>query len=1390
MNNQRNFVYARHLRLGVGLLLWLLTALLAMSSGKPAHAQGGQICRDEGNITICGDEFKDFTFDLGIDGYQLIGNVTLGMKGKPPVVRVSDATGLPAGHKYKRATFEHVADPQKSPYSRSNILIGDILFINDPKQRAPIGSNGLTVNGNVFAGAFEVNTAGEIRSLTADVPAYPAEAKNRAALLFNQFYLDHLALRAMYAEDATVEDRSLFDAFYSLDSREFFVFIEIPKLRLFENSENPALPVEMRIDMDEKGNYAGSATGFKMRMAGMTGEAKGIVVKPGEFEASTLEFSRTDNPSLPNLDPTNPNLVFRLESLKYKDGHFAVGGVVGIKDWQLGSAMRLTNQSVGLFVDNVLKTTSIVISSTLTFPARSVATDGGQYPMRLELGAKQIGGQLITFGKGVLRNANRPALSFGAFSLGLPAATGFVLDPQRNFYGIEAEQVALTWKGNLGGQTGVETSFKLGVNSQRALVFSLSGGTIAMPQMRSGALSTQLTGTVNNVNDTVTFVLRGTARLFLPGNSAVAPTAELTIKSGKEVCFKSCGPTYAMKLSGFELKVAGFALGLKDPRGTDDGGFAADVVTLKVPTGINSFGGQINGFKVTGTGDISITGGSFELPPLQIGKLSFVGVKGSFVKTTTGGYEFRGAGVMPLPGLDPSGGPAGKKITVDVIVRTAPTGDFSGMGVKVLFSTGVPGIPIGTTGMELLSISGTFDLNAGTVKIGVALRAGTSARVGPLPVATINAKADLQINPFMFTANGELSLLIFKVANASLGIGHQQGFNGGPGFNVSFTINAVIVHGNTFLRVGEVQLSNGSKTTRIAAESRWALGIKRSQFATLLPPKDLFLAAVSFKGGHFRHKSGSETLGLKATVGCCFFFKSSVFVDLGNGVDVTMGNANDYKLLDAGTVRALAATNASGFQSQMVSASRVMGAELLTAAALTADSQILQEVIPVEIVRRGGALFGISYPEGAPILQLQLPDGTMLSEETVDNAASTFIRNTGTLTEPHQVAILLKDVEPGLYTIRVDNAPAQYETVSYVVNQAPTLADVTVQCGGEAVVGVTVNCNGAAAGAMATIAWTATDSDSVDATVTVGYSAILTDGVSVDSTNQTLIAEGVALGAGQASWPLGEVPTGQYKVVVTVDDGQNAAVEMLAETIIHVTDQRAPAVPSGLQAQPLPGELLITWTPNRELDVAGYEIGFGVVDPALPDDPGRFVYHRDMGAKDVELPTGDLLDAKLWGLTDNQMVFVGIRAYDRSGNVGDWSPLLRAVPWALSPAAWTPAPNVTTTVATPIEVAFATAIISETLVSAFDVRPVDGVPVDGLVEVLTNLDGDQVVGLRFTPTAALLDGVTYQVTLKGGDQGIMAADGRRLPVDYTWRFTAVAGLGGGSTQLFLPIIAR
>jgi hypothetical protein len=1371
-----------------------LTAIAVLGIGKPALAQGGQICRDEGNLTICGDEFRDFKADLGIDGYELAGNITIGLKGQAPTLRVSDASAVPDGHKLKRATFQHVNDRDKSPYGYTDILFGDITFINEPSQRMPIGSGAVNFNGQTYIGVFWVNTK-EMYIDTPlayeweDVPIYPLELMSQQVLLYNMAFMDHLGLHVLYTDDATTEDRSQFAIEWSVELNRFHAEVTIPKLRLEGFAENPRRPIILRVFMDEKGNYSGTIAGFKLQIAGMTGEAKNIVVKEGELQIGVLEFGRADNPDLPNLDPTNPNLVFKLEGLKYKDGHLALGATVGINDWQVGNAFKLTKQSVGLVVDNVLKTTTILITSTLTFPSGSALTGGGQYPISIQLGAQKIGDNYFTFGKGTLLQNSTPNLNLGPLSFGLPASTALTIDPRRNFMGLEVDKVTLTWNRAFGGKSGVQSNFRLGIDMDRNLVFTVNGGTINVPEIRTGALVTTLAGSVNVFDNTATVSLKGTARLNIPGNSSVAPTAELILRGGKDVCAAStCKKAYELKMSSFELKIAGFTLGLSNPSGTGDGGFTVNQATLKVPTGINSIGGKVNGLTVTGSGDVKVTGGSFELPPLQIGKFSFVGIKGSFVKTQTGSYEFQGAGVMPLPGLDPSGGPQGKKITVNLVVRTTSTGSFTGMGVKVDFNTGTPGIPIGGTGMELLGIAGTFDLNNNTAKIGVSMRAGTIAKIGPLPVATVKANAQLQVNPFMFTANGELSLLIFKVANASMGVGAGQGFNGGAGFNVSFDVNAVVVHGRTFLRVGQITLSNGVKDTRIAAESTWAIGIKKNQFGRLLPPRDLFLQKVSFKGGHFQLKNGTETIGLMATVGCCIFFDATVFVDLRDGVDVDFVNKKDYKLIDSAQVRAAVAAQAQGYVSHHVSAASVLNPDEIVAASLDGSEMVLQEIVPVEITERGAALFGIAYHEGDPVLRLQLPDGTILTEGTVDEIESGFIRNTGTVTEAHEVAFMLKFVEPGIYTLIIDNAPEQYELVSYVLNKAPVLSDVVATCEGAPVEGVTVTCNDVAAGSQVNISWVAGDEDSPDATVRVSYSQILTDGVSIDSTNQTIVAEELPLGAGNVVWQLDEVPTGSYKVIVSVNDGEHAPVEIIAETTINIVDQRAPATPVGLTANPLPGELLVMWTPNTEKDIAGYEIGFGIVDPNQPDDPSRFVYMRDMGPKEVELPSGDVLDAKLWGLTDNEEVYVGIRAYDISGNYSAWSPLLRAIPWPLSPVAWTPVPNGVSGESRAIEIVFDSPLVTDTLPGALQLLAPDGTVIPGRQELIFDVEGEHIVGLHFEPSVPLAVDTVYTAVVKGGEAGIATVDGRRMPVDYTWNFTASTNMT--QARAFLPLLSR
>jgi hypothetical protein len=163
--------------------------------------------------------------------------------------------------------------------------------------------------------------------------------------------------------------------------------------------------------------------------------------------------------------------------------------------------------------------------------------------------------------------------------------------------------------------------------------------------------------------------------------------------------------------------------------------------------------------------------------------------------------------------------------------------------------------------------------------------------------------------------------------------------------------------------------------------------------------------------------------------------------------------------------------------------------------------------------------------------------------------------------------------------------------------------------------------------------------------------------------------------------------------------------------VITVVDKRALAVPTGLTAIPQTGELLINWQQNRERDL----IGFG-----LENDPNKFVYTRNMGPKEIITDTSNLVDAKLWGLTDNTTIFYGLRAYDISGNVSDWTPLQAAKPWALGPSGWNPVPSGEGSGA--VEIAFDTPLKQETLDGALTVVDASGNPVAGELYLISDFD--------------------------------------------------------------------
>lgn len=1373
------------------LLLALLLVLLASSAWSMAHGQTRE-CRDIDNITVCADLLSE----TGGGNFTMGENITFGPRGGEPVIRVvethADTTNIfsvPSG-------FFFGSNPGGGAMPQ---VMGALEFINDPPGKRLVQSTSFAGNFS-SAGLFFVDTEAMriYNPQKEEVPDYQDLNMPRNGTIIFPF-LGHTGIDALIREEDPIEVADI-DIEIDLNERAFHAKIPFD-LDMPGDAENAKVSVTARITIDEEGNFSGGLDGFKLQAAGLKLDVKNVRINQGSatrgatFRAETIDVLRAENPGMPNLDPAHPDLVFRLHDLRYADGNWSLsGGEVPVPNWEMGP-FKFFQPTVGLTLDDQTKTYTFNISATIFGDPRygMLFADPGQ-KVQLRLGTRQASnGEFKPFMETHFPT-NQPMVFIGGHGRLFLKGYSVIIDPVGNFHGIKSQQVRFGWGPAYGGGTGVEPDgpsvalekFVFGINNSGDAVIDLGGSAVAFPPMENGVFSGQLSGAISVEDETLTFAMNGQLNLNIQGNTGISTAAKVILRSGGKVeglgfCdseVEQCLPAQDIALTGFGFKVAGFTIQVDNPRGVD-GGFAADKATLVLPLGVSgSAGVSINGLQVFSEGHIAFSGGTIELPPIEVQGYQFVGLKGQFQRLSDGNYRFLARGTMPLPGLDPT---SDKKITALVEFQDSP---FK-LGVGMTFKTASPGIPIGGTGMELLEIGGRFDLNQGTAKITVNMMAGSQMRVAGLPLVTARGQAALQVRPFAMTANAQLSVLVFDVANASMGIGAGQGFNGGSGFNASFDIDIVVLEGGASIRLGDVRLSNGSKEFRWAADAFLDVGIRKHKFGRFLPPVNLNVGGARFKGGTFKRSDGRELAGMLGTVKCCFFFKTSVFYNFRTD-DVSLVNADNYRLLDSQQVRALAMQKMMGYSSHMMSSEEIAAAGLVLAAGADA-SQIMQETIPINVEAMGATLIGIDYPSGNPQIRVQLPNGTIMTEQAVDDVTSTFIRDFDEETGTRQLAFILKDAVPGTYTLLIDNAPANYEKVSYTINNAPDVQITSATCVGPvgSAPDVTVTCSGAPAGNFMTLTWNATDSDSPDATVSVGYAPLAEDGVSADTSSIQVLQSEMPQGNNSISWDLTEVPSGSYKLVVTMEDGKNQPVQNAETPIVNIVDQRPPAVPdlSLGDNEKLPAGQRIYWLPNTEQDFAGYEIGFGP-----NEDPNSFVYTRTIGLKDVEEERG-MVSAQLWGLEDNIAVFVGVRTFDVSGNYSAWSELSEVVPWDLSPHGWTPAPNSAAGTNSEISVAFGSPLKPDSMAGALELTDANGNLVAGSSEFITNLIGDQVLGLRFVPTVELTDGMTYTVKILGGNDGVSTVDNRMMANHYRWQFIADATLGPIAGNPDVPIAA-
>ena len=1455
----------------LGKPLWLLTliflAVLLSSTIHTARGAAARTCKDIDNVTICFDTAVDLAPLLAEPSFRYEGNVTIGLKGQAALLKLTPTAvgnGIPS--------IIHILDGSgfglvKFPLS----VAGGLQFINEANG-APLLTTIETIeptcpaNFNKTTGAFKIDSvAAKVivpspSEFTSDSTIENCPILDSKPNGFRPDFLDAKGLTPFFREDSKKANLSSGTYAWDLTTRKFNFFFPI-NLNLNDTAENPNLQIIATASIDEQGKLTGSINSFKVRLAGLLMSATGVTLQgtagittTATFKAGTVKVLKVDNPDQPGFNPIDTSVILQFTNLKYSQGKWEIEGIdVGIPNLTFGSAFALKNNLLGILNEtaNGQNIQSIQIKSTMIF-----GQEGNGIPIVLRVGRAEDGnGQFKTVYQAGLQDSK---IKLGTMFFNLKNAT-FVGNTAENFWGIKANTADLQWPANMGGQTAAGvTNFKLGINKDGKLQFGLGNGTVGLPPFENRVFRGTLLATVGVVSETMTITGTGTFTVKLPGNTtsagvavsaimryykdvSTAPAALLaadTLQASALSAIKICmgpgnvivacpndpppavppGPKpFELKLAGFNFKLAGFGLAVTNPRGTDDGGFAADNVGFNLPSGLNftpnsSAGLSIQGLVVAGDGKVSISGGGIDLPTLKVGELQFNTLKGSFLQLADGNYEFAAGGKLPLPGMEP--GPSSPGIAVNIKIRAnLDTNQFTGAGVTVFYQAiAGTGIPIGSTGMELTGIGGSFDVNNGTLKIAVQTKASTLARIPVinLPIVTINAAMELQLNPARFTANASLTLLILQLAQAELQIGHQAGFNGGDGAHFTASLNYVVINGSVEFRAGKITV-NGQPKNSLLVEGIVALGIKEKTFGPF-PRQDRTLASVTITGGRFRDERDSptrETAGVKATIDVGV--QASVFLDFGetpgSGDFITFRNLDQVVRFDSVALQAARAAtqisassggvntlairdengNAAEFSSRTLSSEEVQAAGIVLATGQEdGTAQILQESFTHVVTQTTKLAIGIYYPSGAPVLSLRLADNTVISE-SVNTATQSFKRTT--YDDGSVDAIFTIDPAIiGSYTLLIDNAPVSYEENVLSLNLKPQAVLTSVVCQGTAFSGVTALCTGSPDNiGEAKIDWSTSDLDNPDATVSIGYALVPTnvvasevDALNIDAENANefiALAEGLPLGAGTYTWSFENMQSGTYKVGVMVDDGANVPVTAYSTLVIDVTDQRPPAVPSGLTAIPQAGELLIKWTQNGETDLAGYDIGFGLVN-----DANQFLYTRTMGPKAVITGTNNIVDAKIWGLDDNTQIFYGLRAHDISGNYSDWTPLQSATPWAVSPSAWSPVPGGLGEQAV-VELAFPVPMDFDSLQDKLTVKDSTGSAVAGTTYYLTNVAGEA-IGIGFQPNTPINGAAS--ATLKGGANGVKAVDGRTMGGDYSWSFTLQAPV----RAIYLPLVDR
>ncbi|HHY54181.1 MAG TPA: hypothetical protein GYA08_01980 [Chloroflexi bacterium] len=724
-----------------------------------------------------------------------------------------------------------------------------------------------------------------------------------------------------------------------------------------------------------------------------------------------------------------------------------------------------------------------------------------------------------------------------------------------------------------------------------------------------------------------------------------------------------------------EFSLAGLTLRLPTFEERDDGSLYAPRAELSVP---GPFPASSSVHDVTvKDGKISIGGGKFDLPRIKVADF-ILGLRGSIETNPNGVQIIKAGGSFTLPGLAAPTGCSGIEVDVTLeqddsggirmtlqpppaqqsLVAVRPSGPYLVESPdKVKFSEAQLklncAIPIGATGFELKSVSGSVTLADDNTTIQIAASVATKGEVLGKSIVSADGQVTLNTSPFRLALESGVKLFIFDAATTQAEI-TAKSFSGVLKIELivargDVSVNSWVDSQNDFHLTGSGRMEVGVPKGKVYQKCIKVLFIKFR--CVKVPPKDLVVGNVQVQVGEFQN----EKWGVKGSVKV-LKYEAGFYIDTQGAIQ--FGNVSSYKLVTPETVAmAHASWSDAGARHAASAYSDYQFASLTSAFPLTVSTTITQ---PSELI------FTLVRGEPNPTLRLISPEGISISQN--DLPANVSYEEVEIVTDDPeelpgvQIIFTVANAQPGEWLAVLEGEPVTAESYFFEVVGHPDAP--VVEAGESAVVSSAAN--------SATVSWrirsnnpetyVAIYANPGPITQTV-YSSAGDFGEEVfDQYDGYVLAEDIAaLTNGELqSYEVNTdfLPSGTYRIWIEVDDGVNDPVEFYLPQplVINRTNDFAGSWTPTVTVEPGYDEAYIQWSHHPSPDVTHYKV-------YLSDQPGNATPEQALDSFSVGYDN----DFHLVGLDSEEPLYLAIGAFGDAVAAADGRRVAGAERFVLSP---------------------------------------------------------------------------------------------------------------------------